>query len=96
MKFAEYYHLSTGWNGTDFTGPKEPIPMCGSDGVLYLDGRLSLPNLQNVAAAHAKQLNEQLGKGIVGYRICAGPRLTQSYPLSPYVSLSPNTESSSK
>jgi hypothetical protein len=39
MRFAEFYHPSTGWNGHDFSGPVKLIPACGSDSVLSFDGR---------------------------------------------------------
>ena len=41
MRFAEFYHPSTGWNGRDCSGPVTLIPACGSDSVLPFDGRWS-------------------------------------------------------
>lgn len=41
MRYAEFYHPSTGWNGKDFSGPVKLIPACGSDSILPFDGRWS-------------------------------------------------------
>ncbi len=41
MRFAQFYRPSTGWNGRDYTGPVTLIPACGSDSILYIDGRFS-------------------------------------------------------
>jgi hypothetical protein len=55
MTFAEFYHNSTGWNGSDFSGPVKLIPACGSDSIAYIDARLSTPNAVKIARKIAKQ-----------------------------------------
>ena len=49
MRFAQFYHPSTGRNGRDCTGLVALIPACGSDSILYIDGRLSDANAKRVA-----------------------------------------------
>jgi hypothetical protein len=82
MLFAEYYHLSTGWNGTDYTGPKVPIRKCGTDGILYLDGRYGLTRAINEAAKFGRRLPD-----VTGFVIRRGPRLDNARDLTTYVTL---------
>lgn len=72
MRFAEFYHDSTGWNGRDFSGPVKLIPACGSDSVAILDGRLSSAN----AAAHARDICRK--RGFKGFTLHAGSSFTRS------------------
>lgn len=45
--YIQFFHESTGYNHAkrDFSGPKTNIPMCGSDGVQYYDGRKGILRL---------------------------------------------------
>lgn len=82
MVFAELYKQSTGWNGLDFSGPVVPVPALGSDGVVRLDGRLSLNNNIAVAIAAAKKR-----PGVVGLKICRGRSFSDSEPITGYISV---------
>ena len=77
MRFAEYYHESTGWNGRDFSGPKKLIPACGSDSVLCLDGRLSLRNCIGVAT-----IGQSHRRDYLAFRIMAGRSFSDARPLT--------------
>lgn len=59
--YAKYYHESV--DGSKI------IPVCGSDSILYLDGRLSFKNMVNRARNHALSLNKILDKDIKYFRI---------------------------
>ena len=72
MRFAEFYHLSTGWNGTDFSGPKKPIPACGDRSVLILDGRWN-----ESRAAHEARIACR-ARGYIGFTLHAGEAFTRS------------------
>lgn len=87
MIYAEFQKLSTGWNGTDFSGPKEPIPALGSDGVFILDGRERIDRGIEKAKAQARILNRDLNKGIVGLVIHSGRSFTDSKPIGKYITL---------
>jgi hypothetical protein len=80
MIYAQFYHMSTGINK-----PKEPIEMCGSDGVAILDGRLRIENHILAARFKAFKLNDKLGKGIVGFKIMRGERFDSAKPISNYI-----------
>lgn len=56
MRYVQFYHESTGWNGRDYSGPTKLIPRCGTDGVLPLDGRLSLDSCHRKAREQAARL----------------------------------------
>lgn len=87
MVYAEFHHLSTGWNETDFSGPKELIPCCGSDGVFILDGRNSRGKQIADARARGAMLNKNLGKKIEGFIIHRGESFTNSKPVGGFVAL---------
>jgi hypothetical protein len=74
MVFAEFQILSTGWNPEkkDFSGPKVPIPMCGSSGCYRLDARKTLENQMNDARQQIGNLTA-VAPHIVGYRIFRSP-----------------------
>jgi hypothetical protein len=84
--FAEFYINSTGWNGTDYSGPVKLVPHLGSDGYLPLDGRLSIHNLHHAAQSAAlRHINRSY---IKGYRLFRG-NLRQPTPISHIVELQP-------
>lgn len=72
MRFAQFYHRSTGWNGRDCTGPREAIPKCGSDSVLPFDGRWGMARCLEAArvACHTY--------GHVGFTVEEGETYTRS------------------
>lgn len=72
MRFAAFYQLSTGWNGTNFSGPKRPIEACGDRSVLILDGRWN-----EATAAHYARV-ECRKRGYVGFTLNAGESFTRS------------------
>jgi hypothetical protein len=78
MRYAEFYHDSTGWNGKDFSGPVTLIPACGSDSVLTFDGRWNMARCCDAARARITALNKALGKGYKGFTINAGESFTRS------------------
>lgn len=77
MKFAEFYHLSTGYIEGSLppkfnNANRKPIPACGSDSILYIDGRYG-----NDRAAH--EARETCRKrGFVGFTLNAGSSLSDS------------------
>ena len=81
MVYAEFQKMSTGWNGTDYSGPKEPIPALGSDGVMLMDGRWGPERRIIEARKRAEQLNAGINKGIVGFRFMTGRSYSDSRPL---------------
>jgi hypothetical protein len=74
MIYAQFYHRSTGWNGKDFSGPVQSIPLLGSDGVLKMDGRKSLDHHQIVAQLAIKHHLKK--DSITGYQIIRAERFT--------------------
>lgn len=80
MRFVQYYHNSTG-----YSGPVHAIPACGSEGVLPLDGRLSLASCHARAREQARRLRA-VQPGFIAYRIEAGT-YRQSRPVSALVAL---------
>ena len=52
--------------------------ICGSDGVLPLDGRFTLANMAAVARAHG-QTSYMRGKGVRTFTIERGERFTSSF-----------------
>jgi hypothetical protein len=80
MRFAQFYHESTGWNGRDFSGPVRLIEACGSDGVAIFDGRFSLSRCVQEARDYAAKMNrpDGLNKKFKGFTIEAGERFTTS------------------
>ena len=77
MRYAQFFHNSTGWNGTDFSGPVRLIEACGSDSVAVLDGRLSLASCEREAAIIARK------RKFLAFRIMAGRSYTFSNPVTP-------------
>ena len=76
MRFIEFYHLSTGYDiATNSFKDElvEPIPMCGSESVYRLDGRLSLSSCVEVAIAKAKEKHN-----CVGFTINSGESYSRS------------------
>ena len=75
MRFAQFWKMGTGYIlGTippEFGTPK-PIEACGSDGVLIIDGRLSLCNAAALAAKVAKE------RGYIGFSIYQGESFSRS------------------
>ena len=75
MRFAQFFTMSTGYiPGTippQFGAPK-PIEACGSNGVLIIDGRLSLHNSTTIADKVAKE------RGYIGFSIHQGGNFIHS------------------
>lgn len=75
MRFAQFFTMSTGYvAGTippEF-GTPSPIEACGSNGVLIIDGRLSLHNATTIAAKVAKE------HGYIGFSIHQGESFSRS------------------
>jgi hypothetical protein len=74
MKFAQFFHLSTGYVPGSIppafdAALKKPIPACGSDGILYLDGRWSLRKQVEKSREVCRQ------RGFLGFTLHAGESL---------------------
>ena len=87
MKFAEFYHLSTGYvAGTippQFSdAARRPIPACGSDSVLKLDGRFSMQTCARIAASVCVR------RGYIGFTVNAGESFTRSREIRKYQEVS--------
>lgn len=85
MKFAQFYHLSTGYiKGT--TPPvfseenRKPIEACGSNAVLPLDGRYGANRMHSEAAKVCRE------RGFIGYSLHAGSFL-QNRELCSFVAI---------
>lgn len=76
MKFAQFYHESTGYvEGSippRFDGPKRLIPAVGSDSVMVLDGRWGLARCIAEARSMAR------ARGYKGFSLHAGPSFAVS------------------
>jgi hypothetical protein len=81
MVFAEFQKWSTGWNGRDYSGPKQPIPMLGTDGVFVLDGRKSIGRQLEDAQARIKQLSGLYPGIIIGFKLFSGSSFLNCSPL---------------
>jgi hypothetical protein len=84
MIYAELYGKSTGWNGKDFSGPVTDIPLTGSDGIVYLDGRKRRDNqIADVKARIQKHIRKDQ---ITGFIIRAGRSLLEKgRELTPFI-----------
>lgn len=83
MRYAQFYHLSTGYiAGT--VPPKfsddcrRPIPAVGSCAVMYVDGRYN----DRRAAYEARKTCRE--RGYIGFTMHAGPTLADSRETRPY------------
>ena len=88
MIYAEFYHISTGYvAGTippQFSDTaRKPIPACGSDSVLKIDGRLNAYNRVRVAS------DVCLKRGYLGFTLNAGESFTRSREIRKYQSVVP-------
>ena len=87
MIYAEFYHLSTGYvDGTIppvfLASARKPIPACGTDSVLKLDGRFSRATMARVAAEVCRQ------RGFIGFTLNAGETFTRSREIRGYQAVS--------
>ena len=83
MTYAEFYHLSTGYiAGTippQFSdAARKPIPVCGSDSVLKLDGRFSTRTMVRIASEVCRK------RGFIGFTLNAGDSFTRSREIRAY------------
>jgi len=77
MIFAEFYHLSTGYPSYTAKDIK-PIPACGSDSVLVIDGRLSRDNM------HYAAIERCISRGYIGYTLNSGESFTRGREFAKY------------
>ena len=87
MVYAEFQKHSTGWNGTDFSGPVEIIPMLGSDGVYIMDGRHNLASMFAAARRRANEIQHLHGNCIIGFKLHRGRSFTDSQPITGVIAL---------
>ena len=88
MIYAEFYHLSTGYiEGTippQFSdNARKPIPACGSDSVLKIDGRLNMRNRVLIATDVCRK------RGFLGFTLNAGASFSRSREIRKYQSVVP-------
>jgi hypothetical protein len=82
MRFAQFYHNSTGYVSGSIP-PKfspdhiKPIPACGSDSVAILDGRYSIARCASEARALARK------RGYIGFTLEAGESFTRARVVRP-------------
>lgn len=86
MTYAEFYHLSTGYiEGTippQFNDAnRKPIPVCGSDSVLKMDGRFSKRTMIQIATKIGTQ------RGFIGFTLNAGESFSRSREIRGYQAL---------
>lgn len=82
MTFAQFFHLSTGYISGSIppafdASARKPIPACGSDGLIYLDGRHGLPR----QAAQAREVCRQ--RGFIGFTLHTGESLLRERQTRP-------------
>ena len=78
MRFAQFFTMSTGYIHRTIPpqfGTPSPIEACGSNGVLILDGGLSLHNAATIATKVAKE------RGYIGFSIHQGESFNRSREL---------------
>lgn len=80
MVYVEFQKMSTGWNGRDYSGPKEVIPALGSDGVYVLDGR-NRPSTWVADARKRANVIAATSPGIVGFKLHRGRTFSDSRPI---------------
>ena len=78
MRFAQFWKPSTGYVAGSIPPRFEaeavrPIEACGSDGVLPIDGRLSLANAASLARDMCKR------RGFIGFTIEQGASFSRSH-----------------
>lgn len=87
MRFAQFFIPSTGYVAgsipPSFEGPRTPIEACGSDGVMYIDGRHG----DGRALAEARETCRR--RGFIGFTMNAGPSLMDSRVTRAYERVSP-------
>lgn len=83
MIFAELQTSSTGWNGTDFTGPKTNVPLLGSSGVYIVDSRKTLANQIQDTKQYIKTLRQL--HNITGFIMFQGQSFLQNHPITPFI-----------
>jgi len=76
--YAKYFHKSA-------TSDKL-VPMCGSDSVCQIDGRMTY-RAYDVARSHAQALNNNLGKDIKGFVLYRGKTQSEALNNSPLSSM---------
>ncbi len=88
IAWVEFYTSSTGWNGTDFSGPVKDVPLLGSDGCYQLDGRRNLGGLKYEAERRLKALR-LVHKTITGYVIHRSTCFSRDNPATPFIPVKP-------
>lgn len=83
MIYAQFFHMSTGYIAGTIPpkfddAHKTPIEVCGSDGVLILDGRLGTERMAEMARDVCQK------RKFCGYRIFRGERFSDATPISGY------------
>lgn len=82
MVFGQFFTDSTGWNGTDFSGPVKTIPACGSDGIVHCDGRKTTTNQLRDAIDCGKNVNARLGHRFTAVQLFRGERYSDAKPIT--------------
>lgn len=80
--FAVMYTRRVSQSGTDGDWRNYPVPACGTDSRLVLDGRLTVENMKSKAIGYAQVMNQKLGKGYIGVRIERGESFIDSQPVT--------------
>lgn len=91
MYYAQFYKDSTGYVPNSIPpvfdpAYVKPIPACGSDGVLILDGRLSVANMFKLAYETAQK------RGYIALAIFCGERFDNAVPVSGRYTVYPKAE----
>ena len=86
MLFAQCYHLSTGYVENSIPPlflkeNKKLIPVCGSNSIIYLDGRNKIENLIEKAKEECKVRN------YLGFQLFKGESLNRSTKLSELITI---------
>lgn len=81
MRYAQFYTLSTGYIAGTIPpqfGQRQPIEACGTNGVVIIDGRVSLDSAHAIAQETCRK------RGYIGWRLYEGPSFTRSHPVGSY------------
>lgn len=84
MRHVQFFHLSTGYIPGSIPPEfkdenKKLIPVCGSDGHFYPDGRFSLSRVKDLAAKECKQ------RGFLAFQVERGASILNSKPITPII-----------
>ena len=94
VRYIQFFQYSTGYVAGSIPprfdpAHRRPIEVCGDQGIVRVDGRLSARSVVDLAVRTAKE------RGFIGYQILKGPSLLLAKPASRYWPISVREDKSS-